>query len=214
MMSQLGFVVLSALHSTAFAQPEILHNVIGDDLAGTFAVLPLRESADGKLIACGLEFSALTHDRSTKKGAPVKIVGSYYLRNYSVAGLGYSLKLGIYDGLTWTNPSPPHQAFVRSVRGPSSPTASRLLAETPGFALFFGPAYASINQVLKGIMDEGKLVVGFNRAPDQQDVVLTLDLYVESTQMVKDRVVRRRSPRMVEDFSVCVNELLSLQTKR
>lgn len=75
-MSQLGFVILIALHSTTFAQPEILHNVIGDDLAGTFAVLPLRESADGKLIACGFEFSALTHDRSTKKGAPVKIVGS------------------------------------------------------------------------------------------------------------------------------------------
>ena len=63
-------------------------------------------------------------------------------------------------------------------------------------------------------MDEGKLVIGFSRAPDQQDVVLTLDLYVEDTQMVEDRVVRRRSPRMVEDFSVCVNELLSLQTKR
>lgn len=104
MMSQEGFVVLSALHSIAFAEPAILHNVIGDDLAGTFAVPPLRESTDGKLIAHGLEFSALTYDRSTKKGPPVKIVGSYYLRHYSVAGLGYSLKLAIYDGLTWTNP--------------------------------------------------------------------------------------------------------------
>ena len=63
-------------------------------------------------------------------------------------------------------------------------------------------------------MDEGKLVVGFNRAPDQQDVVLTLDLYVEDTQMVEDRIVRRRSPQMVEDFSVCVDELLSLQTEK
>ena len=125
MMSQLGFVVLSTLQGTAFAQPEILHNVIGDDLAGTFAVQPLRESADGKLIACGLEFSASTHDRSTKKGAPVKIVGSYFLRNYSVAGLGYSLKLAIYDGLTWTNPPPPHQAFVRSVRGPKAVMQSK-----------------------------------------------------------------------------------------
>lgn len=149
-----------------------------------------------------------------RKALLSRLSAAYYLRNYSVTGLCYSLKLAIYDGLTWTNPSPPHQAFVRSVRGPSSPAASRLLAETPGFALFFGPAYASINQVLTGIMDEGKLVVGFNRAPNQQDVVVTLDLYVEDTQMVEDRIVRRRSPQMVEDFSVCVDELLSLQTKK
>ena len=63
-------------------------------------------------------------------------------------------------------------------------------------------------------MDEGKLVVGFNRAPNQQDVVVTLDLYVEDTQMVEDRIVRRRSPQMVEDSSVCVDELLSLQTEK
>lgn len=42
-------------------------------------------------------------------------------------------------------------------------------------------------------MDEWKLVVGFNRAPDQQDVLLTLDLYREDTQIVEDRAVRRRT---------------------
>ncbi|MGJ7582790.1 hypothetical protein ACSFA3_21675 [Variovorax sp. RHLX14] len=213
-MNQLGFVVLNALCSMAFAQPQNLHEKIQKDLAGTFAVLPLRESADGQLLACGLEFSALTPDRSTKRGAPVKIIGSYYLRTFPVVGLGYSLKLGIYDGLTWTNPSPPNNAFVRSLRGRSPATASRLLAETPGFALFFGPLDNSFDQTLAEIVDEGKLVVGFNRAVNQQDVVLTLDLHVENTRMVEDRVVRTRSTWMVDEFSACVEELIKSKTKK
>ena len=214
MMSRLGFVVLNALCSMVFAQPHYSQEKIQKNLAGTFSVLPLREFADGHLLACGLEFSALTPDHSTKRGAPVKVIGSYYLRTFPVVGLGYSLKLGIYDGLTWTDPSPPSNAFVRSLRGRAPATAYRLLAETPGFALFFGPLDNSFDQTLAGIIGEGKLVVGFNRAPNQQDVVFTLDLHVENTRMVEDRVVRTRSPWMVDEFSACVEELTKSKTKK
>lgn len=72
---------------------------IARKLEGTIYVTPLRESVDGQMTTCGLEFSAMKMDFSTKGGAPGKIVGSFSLPNSAIGGLFYALKIGIIDRL-------------------------------------------------------------------------------------------------------------------
>lgn len=86
----------------------------------TFTVytIPRRSSADGVLEACGLEFSEVKRDFSTKRGAPVTMVGSFYLRLNKQAGLVYNIKLGLFDGLgNTTRPVAPANAFISAPQG-------------------------------------------------------------------------------------------------
>lgn len=206
-----SFISLAAattLSAGALAQPTQEEREVLQMLAGTIYVTPHRGSADGVLDSCGLEFSALGADHSTKRGAPVKVVGSYYLRKHPTVGLAYALKLGIYDGLNWTTASPPNNAFVRAPRGPSPGPSSRSIAETPGYALFVGVLDASFPTTYASIVDNGELVVGFNRAPKQQDVTIALDLQVRDTKVEDGRVVRDRTRKMIDEFISCTSELI------
>ena len=72
----------TALSTNVSAQPSQAERDVVGLLAGTLYVKAHRESADGVQTACGLEFSALSQDVSTKRGAAVKIIGSYYVRKH------------------------------------------------------------------------------------------------------------------------------------
>lgn len=60
-----------ALSANVSAQPSQAERDVVGLLAGTLYVKARRESADGVQTACGLEFSALSQDVSTKRGAAV-----------------------------------------------------------------------------------------------------------------------------------------------
>lgn len=179
-------------------------------LSGTVYTIPHRESADGRLRACGLEFAAIGQDFSTKRGAIVKVIGSYYVRKIGSDSFGWALKLGIFDGFGWSNPVPPNHAFVRakSASAPELERTRKTAAETPGYALIVGTIDESAVSTLKAIPDQRHIVLGFNRAPGQQDVVIPVDLTVQNTQMEGDKPVRQRSHEMVNDFTACVSALL------
>lgn len=149
-----------------------------------------------------------TRDFSTRRGAPVKVVGSYYLRAHPQIKLGWALKLGIYDGLGWEKATAPNNAFVRARNGPAPAKVAKTGAESPGYGLFVGGVDASTGPALESIVDHHRLTLGFNRAPSQQDVVLELDLDVKDTKMEGDRAVRARDPSMVQDFAMCTSDLI------
>lgn len=197
----------------ALAQPTKLEIEMSEMLKGTLHVIPHRESADGVQQACGLEFSALTRDFSTKQGAPLKIVGSYYLRKANTGEIFQALKLGLYDGLAWDSPSAPNNAFVRAPGGLQPPRWIRSESETPGYALFLGRMDDAFMQTFASIADKETIEVGFNRVPGQQDVIVPLDLTVSETTVIDDKAVRKRDKAMVASFMKCSAELAG-STKR
>lgn len=182
---------------------------LAQKLEGTIYVIPHRESADGVLTGCGLEFAALKRDFSTKRGAPVKIVGSFYLRPNSNTGLAYMLKLGVFDGISYENGFAPNNAFISAPNGQAPVKAIRAQAENPGFALFIGLLDKEVTAAYAAILEKSQLVVGFNRKPGQQDVTFALDLTVVDTQMENDEVIRKRSGEPVANFVACSSDLLA-----
>lgn len=196
------------LASGCFAQtPDVLGEV-AQTLEGTILIVPHRESADGRMTACGLEFSALKRDFSTKGGAPVKVVGSFYMRNHSNGGLFYALKIGIADGLGAAPiVSAPANAFIRSPRRKAPIKARRSPGENPDYALFVVAVDDDVVSAYQAIAEQKQLVVGFNRTPGQMDVITVLDLTVIDTKMEGGKVVREKSQKPVEDFLDCTGTL-------
>ena len=193
----------------AAAQPDADIAQLAQRLEGTIYVIPHRESADGSLTACGLEFGALKRDFSTMKGAPVKLVGSFYLRPHSVTGLAYMLKVGIFDGLGYTNGFAPANAFIRGPNSRAPKKAIRHEAENKGFVLFVGALDDEVIAAYAGIAEKKQLVVGFNRKPGQQDVIFNLDLTVIDTEMGSDgQPIRKRTNAAVDEFLACSDDLM------
>lgn len=213
--NKLVVLILVMMGSACFAQAPSAVAGVARQLEGTIYIVPHRESVDGQLRACGLEFSALKMDFSTKGGAPVKMAGSFYMRYNSTARhLFYALKIGISDGLGTNSVfSAPANAFIRAPRGKAPVKARQIASETPGYALFVGAVDNEVLSAYEGILEKNQLVVGFNRVPGQMDVTTTLDLTVVDTKMVGDKVVRERSPQPVEEFLDCTDTLFKTDKK-
>lgn len=202
-------VVTSAV--TASAQPSKVEAEIALNLEGTIYTIPRRSSADGVLEACGFEFSEVKRDFSTKRGAPVTMVGSFYLRLAQQAGLVYTIKLGLFDGLgNTTHPVAPANAFISAPHGKAPKKAMRRDSDTLGYALFLGTFDDDVVAAYKSIFEKKQLLIGFNRVAGQQDVTAIIDLTVVDANIVNGKMVRTRSHNGVDDFSACVGELLQL----
>lgn len=203
------FVVaaLSCLSSFAQSSEEVAR--LFQKLEGTISVGPHRETADGVLRSCGLEFVAMKRDFGTKQGSPTKIVGSFYLRPDDKNGLVYILKLGVFDDYPFDKAIAPNNAFISAPNGRIPSKATRVGGENPGFALFIGGLDEAVLAAYKAIIEKKNLAVGFNRQPGLQDVVFLIDLTVVDTQMKNDgEVVRRRSGEPVEIFAACAADML------
>lgn len=196
-----------AMNSAAQSKDEIAQ--LAQRMEGTIYVIPHRESADGLLTACGLEFGAMKRDFSTMKGAPVKIVGSFYLRTNAKTGIAYMLKLGVFDGFDYKDGIAPSNAFISAPGGKIPKKAIRMVAENKSFALFVGAFDDDVTAAYAGIAEKSQLVVGFNRKPGQQDVTFRLDLTVADTEMGADgNVVRKNSDEPVRSFLACSGDLV------
>lgn len=181
---------------------------------GTIYVVPHRDSADGVLEACGLEFAALKADAFSAEGAPIKIVGSFYLRSHPTQGMAYMLKLGVFDGVGYSNGLAPANAFIRATNSNAPPKAIRQVSETKGYALFVGALNSQINAALAEIAEKKQVVIGFNRKPGQRDVTFTIDLTVVDASMGDDgKIIRKRSDEPVAQFWACTVDLANATEK-
>lgn len=200
--------VLWAASSAAFAQSsaEDLDRMYRS-LEGTIYTISHRSSADGVLDGCGIEFAAITPDFSTRGGAYVRIVGSVYVRSHPTADLAYMLKLGVFDNLTSSKGEPPSSAFFRSPRSEAPAKSIRGASDNPSFALFVGVVDKQVMDALSSIVEDRKLVIGFNRKPGQQDVSTVLDLAVSDVAQAGVEVVRKREDRAVPEFAACMSSL-------
>jgi hypothetical protein len=204
----IAFITLTSAIAVAQTSVAEVESAVAQTLEGTIRTVAHRESADGVLRACGIEFSALTRDFSTKGGAPVMIVGSFYLRSNEKIVLGYGLKLGFIDGLGSKRPVAPANAFIRAPRGNAPKKAIRVDADTPEYALFAGALDDEVIAAYTSIIEQSQLVVGFNRRLGQQDVTATLDLTVIDVEMRDGKAVRQHSGQPVSDFAACSADLM------
>ncbi len=175
------------------------------DDVGTIYIQSHKETADGKLRACGLEFAVISRDFATKGGDTFTAVGSYYVR----AGdsfVGWTLKLGIRDGVKQVQ-SAPAGAFLRAKDGLPPPKSVRTDSDTPGFALFVGAVEDTQVQLLEDILTKNRAVLGFSRQKGQQDVNVDIDFTVRDSKIASGRIVRDHSPEMVNSFSQCTTQL-------
>lgn len=193
----------------AMAQPTPAERELLALVEGTAYVASHRNTKDGEPSACGLEFSVITRDLSTKQGAPVILTGSYFINLVDGIGLGYMLKLGIRDGLdARVQPTRPNLATIRAARGKAVKHAFNAPGQDPGYALFGGPLSDDALQVYEAIVTERSFVVGFNRKPGQQDVSVKVDLTVKDSRAEGEKMVRDRSPEMVDEFVSCSADLV------
>lgn len=208
----ISFILCLSCAGTAAAasgEQQIVDEAV-QKLAGTIYVTPHTESVDGQLTGCGLEYAVLLRDFITQQGAPVKLVGSYYLRELSKNGLGYALKLGLIDGAANnTRATAPANAFVGAPRGRAPAQKSiRVDSDTPGYALYIGSFDLDVIPTLEAIYEQKGFILGFNRKPGQSDVLTPVDLRVVATNMVNGEVKRTFSDDAVNDFRYCVDELV------
>lgn len=203
------WLAASSLTMSVLAQTSNLEATVAQKLEGTVHVTSQRASADGKLEGCGIEFVEIKRDYSTKRGAPVTMSGSIYFRLNEKVGLVYTLKLGLFDGLSnTTKPVAPANAFISAPQGKAPKQAIRRDSDVPGWALYVGGVDDEVMEAYKAIIEQQKLVVGFNRKAGQQDVTATIDLTVIDSNMVNDKVVREKSDKVVSDFADCMNTLV------
>lgn len=174
---------------------------------GTLYTVPHRSSADGSLDGCGIEFAAITRDFSTGGGSYVRIVGSVYLRSHPSAGLAYMLKLGVFDDLKSDQGLAPANAFFSSPSADAPPAPTRAVSDNPSFALFVGAAGKEVMAALASIVEERRLMVGFNRKHGQQDVVAELDLSVTDISQAGGQIIRKKDDTTVPQFAACVRAL-------
>ncbi|WP_395350061.1 hypothetical protein [Variovorax sp. UC122_21] len=194
---------------STWAQPSTAEADLLRLMEGTLYTVSHRETADGRLSACGLEFNVIARDHATRAGAAVQGIGSFYLRRMG-ANFAYALKLGVRDGINpEARPFAPSNAFVRPPRGNAPTTrAIRTESDTPGYALYLGALDDDIARVYQSITEQRRFIVGFNRRAGQQDVNLDIDLSVKAARMEGNRLVRDRTSEMVDEFNACVGDLL------
>lgn len=196
-----------SLSTAAAAQTDAELDRMLRSFEGTLYTVPHRSSADGSLNGCGIEFAAITRDFSTRGGAYVRIVGSVYLRSHPNAGLAYMLKLGVFDDLTSDKGFAPVSAFFSSTSSDAPPTPKRTVSDNPSFALFVGAAGKEVMAALASIVEERRLMVGFNRKHGQQDVVVDLDLSVTDISQAGGQIIRKKDDTTVPQFAACVSAL-------
>lgn len=204
------FLLMATFCLNASAQPEAEIDALTQKMAGTYFTAAHTESVDGKLTGCGLEFAALTRDFSTKKGAPVKLSGSFYLRPLPQKGLAYMVKLGGIDFQPVEAAFAPANIFVRSATGNAPKNALPLKSDNPNYALIVGAFDDDVTSILTSIVEKKEFVVGFNRKKGQLDVVATIDLTVTDTKFIDGEALRVRSGKPLDEFMACNSRLIQL----
>lgn len=177
-----------------------------EQFIGTISTKSLRASPDGDLKGCGINFAAIGRDFSTKNGALFKAIGSYYFRN--VAGKPeFWLKLGIFD-VDPKNPAVANIATISNAHIASEKRESlkhrlKFNGDTPGFKIYSFDATKDSADIWLDFLNTGKLKIGFNRSPEQQDVVFTVDGTVSESSVIDEKFIRHFSRENLADIEAC-----------
>lgn len=200
-------IVISASASTR----DEMVGQLADKMLGTVGAGSQRSSNDGDLKACGMDFVALGRDFSTKKGALFKAVGSYYFRNTN-GGPQFWLKLGVFE----VDPRKPSDikishlgnAHVAAEKQAAIKPKLKIDSDTPGFYIYVFEGSEAATKTWFEFLKTGKLIIGFNRLKNQQDVIFKFDGTVASAKFIGNEFIRQHSREQLDEVEVCTDLLL------
>ena len=180
--------------------------------SGTYEVYFQPLSIAGKLEGCSLVFTGLVRDFFYSKGAQVIVNGSIGYRTLNRPdSLMFAAKLGTKPLMQgggssdWVAPSHFHFA----TKSASSAGKGKLVDGEPGYRLLVTHADRDMLRFLEEMVDAGGFVVGFNRKPGGQDVLLRIQLDVSVTEDASGNTVQVRNEETVADFMTCIGQLVS-----
>lgn len=179
-------------------------------LAGTYEIAFRQILTEGSLNGCSLVFKASALDDAYKNGRPVILSGNvtFYAQKKEKT-MVMALKLGLLDvfgqNVQWEEPN---FAYLMTQQGS---TAKGMITEsgtdTPGYRLFVYQIDDQGFLVMKNLIEEHAVIIGFNRKKGGVDVLAPLDLTVSNTSQRNGKFDRKHSTEMIESFSKCLSEL-------
>jgi hypothetical protein len=176
---------------------------------GTISVNSLPQFADGKLVSCGIEFTALAQDWMYKRGGFIRVGGQFGLMSVG-AKTAAVLKVIVYDVDTKTltsTPSPPitsHMISSSTLQSNRTSLVAYNPSDTPGALFGIFELMPSV-EIMMDAVQTNKITVAFNRKEKGMDVQVPLDLQVESTH---EDGRKTRSDRATAEFLKCSVQLL------
>lgn len=175
-------------------------------LVGTNYVTFQRDTSEGNLKACGVEFMATGRDIN-KGAAPYKIHGSYYLRQFP-DGLYWMLKLGVeeFDSkLLNTTMFAPPTAYVS---GKNKPVAKPIRSiKSDGYSLHLFKMGNEANMAMESIFTLNQLDIIFSRGT-KTDVITPVDFRVKGTTFVAQEAKRELTSETTKQLSECTVQLI------
>jgi hypothetical protein len=174
---------------------------------GTIETKAKSQFADGALVSCMIQFTALAQDSIYRGGQPVKIGGLFGIMNPQNK-LGIVLKLTVNDidpDTLKEIPATPDSAYL--ISGLNSSKQYLIAKQPPNVP---GDIFVIFNidgalEIVSDALNNKNITIAFNREPRGLDVQVPIDLTVEETTDTGDR---KRSPKTIKEFLSCASELL------
>lgn len=178
-------------------------------LVGTYKVEFEPMKIAGNLTGCVLNFKVLVLDYAYRKGEPVFLSG--YIA-YTVNSVKKNIRLGMKLGLEelLNRNAAPQAPFFAYIETPTGTTAKskyeKFDAETHGYKLYLYQVDEQSAHVVRDIVKGKAVTLGFNRIEDGVDVLVPLDLTVESAYEEDGKLKQKRSAAILEQFGACFTE--------
>jgi hypothetical protein len=210
-----GIAILIALIQTQPAFPAedkrtLEGNAIQDFLIsrkGTIETKAKSQFADGELVNCMIQFTALAQDSIYRRGQPIKISGLFGIM-YPQNKPGIILKLTVndIDPITLKEiPATPDSAYL--ISGLKSSKQYLIAKQPPNVP---GDIFVIFNidgalEIVSDALSNKNITIAFNREPRGLDVQVPIDLTIEETSDTGDR---KRSSKTIDEFLSCASKLL------
>lgn len=203
----------NAVTSTAIESDRILAN---QGFVGTISVNHHEVTRSGRLEGCSLVYRAVFPDTVYRKGRLHIAVGNITVSAFDNGNVVLSLKLGSRP-LTSNNDSfeSPSFAYFVTSGGSSASGETASFDGEEGFRVFAIPMKdPKFEDLLKGLIDDSFITIGFNREKDALDQRFTVDLLTEDSEMVSGKLVKKRSDTAKNEFIACTDALFKDAIKK
>jgi hypothetical protein len=184
-----------------------------DDIYGTYDVQFQVASAQGEVLGCHLNYKSIIQDFVYSQGTTYAVIGNI---GVTISGdkknLVANLKV-ITNQMNLKNPnaplvpSKPYFAYLQSPTGVNNAKSFIKGADSEAkggiFSIF--NVDEAFGEIFTQILEKKTVSIVFNRKKNGQDIVVPIDLTVESTN---EKGGKTRSDKMVNEFRQCVGGLL------
>lgn len=183
---------------------------------GTISVSHDEVTRSGTLEGCSLVYKVVFPDTVYRKGRLHIAVGNITLSALDNGNVVLSLKLG--SRLLSSNDDsfePPHFAYFVTSGGSSAKTESVSFDGEEGFRVFaFSMTDPAFNNIFQGLLDDKQITIGFSRKDGSLDQRFVVDLLIEDSDMVNEKLVKTRSDNAKKKFFYCTGALFKDTIKK